>query len=148
LCALTFRQGFIKRYERFVEQQQVRIDCKCSRQRDTPRKPERKLAGIVQTMRLEIQNFEHGRQRLTGDARRDQADVVLDSSPRKQARFLEDHTEFARYRAPDRSFKISLKPGNDAKHRSLAAAGRTDESNDFPVSKLETDIAQNVEALA
>src|SRR5262245_4374285 len=92
----TLSQGFIEGHERFVKQQQVRVDRKCSRQRDAPRKPERKLAGIVQTVRLKIQNSEKRRKHLRGDVWRDETDVVVDRPPGKQARFLENHPKSTR----------------------------------------------------
>jgi hypothetical protein len=58
LRAQSLCQSFIKGNERFIKQQQSRVDRKCSRQRNAARKPERKFAGIVQIMRLQIQNFE------------------------------------------------------------------------------------------
>lgn len=52
------RKCVVQRRKRFVEDEDIWIDCEGARERDTPSEPKGKLAGVVGAMRRQIQGGE------------------------------------------------------------------------------------------
>src|SRR5262249_55544153 len=77
-----------------------------------------------------------------------QAHVLLDRSPRQQARLLKYHADAAAKVPHDRALVGAIEAGDDAQHRGLATAGRSDDGGNAAARHREDDIAQHFETVA
>ena len=148
LGAQARRQLRIEGDEGFVEHQQFGLDRKRARQCGPAREAERELAGIMAPVSGQPERVEQPVQYGVARLRRGEAHVLLDGAPRQQPRFLEHDAEPAVRRQPHGAFEVRIEPGNDAKQRGLAAAGRTDQRRDLSARDSDRESAEHLQITA
>ena len=96
----------------------------------------------------ELENVKKRHECRFADAWGNQPNVVFDSPPGKQTRFLEYHGQSASLGRDNFAVIVHIDAGDDPQHRRLAAAGGAYQHAEFPARQREGNVAQHLKRLA